>query len=253
MTEGSNPLRWSSGLGHLVIYWSLTLGHWIFLLLAPPQTYRLSRTVLLKDYCRYRRPLRSVPPPTSPLGTRDPPPRLRELSVALVGDRQMAELHEQFLNVRRPPPTCSTFPLEVDRQGRVTAGEVVVCLPEARRRARIEGVPVEREVLLYALHGMLHLAGFDDRTAPDFATMHRTEDDILTRIGVGPVFSGPREQVGKGGIPSRTVRASRGARRPARRTTIGGPARPPRPRPTRATARRPGKAAGPNGAQGRRS
>jgi ssRNA-specific RNase YbeY (16S rRNA maturation enzyme) len=36
---------------------------------------------------------------------------------------------------------------------------------------------------------MLHLLGYDDRTARDFATMHRTEDDILTHLGFGPVFS----------------------------------------------------------------
>jgi probable rRNA maturation factor len=42
--------------------------------------------------------------------------------------------------------------------------------------------------LLYSLHGMLHLCGFDDRTEPDFRRMHQTEDEILTRLGVGPVF-----------------------------------------------------------------
>jgi len=76
----------------------------------------------------------------------------------------------------------------VDTKGRVLAGEVVVCVPEARRRAAREGTDVRRELLLYALHGMLHLCGFDDRTERGFARMHRTEDMILTQLGVGPVF-----------------------------------------------------------------
>lgn len=115
-------------------------------------------------------------------------PALGELSLALVGDRRMAHLHEQFMGI--PGPTdVLTFPLEEDRKGRVTSGEVVVCVPEARRRAKEHGVTVERELLLYALHGMLHLCGYDDRTDADFRTMHRTEDQILAQLGVGPVFA----------------------------------------------------------------
>ena len=44
------------------------------------------------------------------------------------------------------------------------------------------------EVLLYALHGVLHLCGYDDRTDRDFAAMHRREDEILERLGVGAIF-----------------------------------------------------------------
>src|SRR5947208_9716768 len=78
-------------------------------------------------------------------------PPLADLSVALVGDRRMAELHQQFMGL--PGPTdVLTFPLDEDVRGRVTSGEIVVCVPEARRRARAHGVPVEKELLLYALH-----------------------------------------------------------------------------------------------------
>ncbi len=118
-------------------------------------------------------------------------PSLRELSLALVGDRRMAQLHQQFMNL--PGPTdVLTFPLDEDEDGNVVAGEVVVCVPEARRRAREHGVAVERELLLYALHGMLHLCGYDDRTSRAFRTMHETEDRILTQLGVGPVFKPAR-------------------------------------------------------------
>jgi probable rRNA maturation factor len=103
----------------------------------------------------------------------------------------MAQLHQQFMNL--PGPTdVLTFPLDEDEDGNVVAGEVVVCVPEARRRAREHGVAVERELLLYALHGMLHLCGYDDRTSRAFRTMHETEDRILTQLGVGPVFKPAR-------------------------------------------------------------
>lgn len=112
---------------------------------------------------------------------------LAELSLALVGDSTMSQLHQEFMNL--PGPTdVLTFPLESDQAGVVRGGEVVVCVPEARRRAKEEGVAVEDELLLYALHGMLHLGGYDDRTDRDYRRMHRTEDRILVQLGVGPVF-----------------------------------------------------------------
>jgi probable rRNA maturation factor len=115
-------------------------------------------------------------------------PALRELSLALVGDARMAQLHEQFMGIAGPTDVL-TFPLDADARGRITSGEVVVCVPEATRRAKERGIPLERELLLYALHGLLHLCGYDDRTARDFRRMHRTEDMILTQLGVGPVFA----------------------------------------------------------------
>ena len=115
-------------------------------------------------------------------------PALREFSLALVGDRRMAALHEQFMDI--PGPTdVLTFELDHDARGRVTAGEVVVCVPYALREARRAGIPPRHELLLYALHGMLHLCGYDDRTDRDFAKMHQREDEILKAIGVGAVFA----------------------------------------------------------------
>lgn len=116
-------------------------------------------------------------------------PPLAELSLALVGDARMSALHARFMGI--PDPTdVLTFPLDHDARGRVTAGEIVVCVPQAARRARGTGVSVERELLLYALHGLLHLCGYDDRTGPGYRRMHRREDMILTQLGVGPVFAG---------------------------------------------------------------
>jgi probable rRNA maturation factor len=121
-------------------------------------------------------------------------PALAELSFGLVNDSAMSALHERFMNLSGPTDVL-TFPLEFDTRNQVTSGEVVICVPEARRRAKEHGVAVRDELLLYALHGMLHLCGFDDRTARGYARMHRTEDDILTRLGIGAVFNpGRRHQ-----------------------------------------------------------
>jgi rRNA maturation RNase YbeY len=115
------------------------------------------------------------------------PTALTDLSLALVNDKRMGELHQEFMNL--PGPTdVLTFPLDTNPNGQATCGEIVICVPYALRSARREGVPVQNELLLYAIHGILHLAGLDDRTAAQYKRMHRIEDDILASLGVGPVF-----------------------------------------------------------------
>src|SRR5437762_3406453 len=106
---------------------------------------------------------------------------LRELSIALVNDATMSRLHLQHMNIPRPTDVL-TFPLDEH------SGEIVICVPEARRRCKTSGIPLQNELLLYAIHGMLHLCGFDDRTESGFKKMHRKEDEILTKLGVGRVF-----------------------------------------------------------------
>jgi probable rRNA maturation factor len=111
-----------------------------------------------------------------------------EISIALVGNTKMAALHQQFMNI--PGPTdVLTFELDHDSRGRVTAGEIVICAPFARKAAKQRSVDLNHELLLYALHGVLHLSGYDDLTPKDFVRIHKEEDRILKEIGIGAVFN----------------------------------------------------------------
>jgi probable rRNA maturation factor len=146
----------------------------------PPFDLTITATVGKPHVAYVRRHLRRA----HPLVARAP----REMSLVIVNDARMSDLHEQFLRI--PGPTdVLTFELDHEPGGRVTSGEVVVCLGEARRQARERKTSVERELLLYALHGLLHLSGFDDRTPADFTKMHHKEDQVLQAIGVGAVFT----------------------------------------------------------------
>ena len=108
----------------------------------------------------------------------------QELSLAIVADEMMAALHEEFLQV---PGTTDVLSFELERRddASVAEGEVIICLDEATRQAAQRGHAVEEELLLYALHGLLHLCGYDDRTGPDHTRMHAREDELLESIGVG--------------------------------------------------------------------
>ena len=109
------------------------------------------------------------------------------LSVPVVDDETMAELHERFLQIEGPTDVL-TFEMARDGAGRVTEGEVLVCLGEAERQIEGRRHGVREELLLYALHGLLHLSGHDDLTDADHARMHAKEDELLEAIGIGALF-----------------------------------------------------------------
>lgn len=111
----------------------------------------------------------------------------REISVAIVGASTMSRLHEQFLGKHEATDVLS-FELERDARG-VTEGEIVICLDIAQEQSSGRGHAVEKELLLYALHGLLHLSGYDDLDDAGHGRMHAKEDEILEAIGVGPVFA----------------------------------------------------------------
>jgi probable rRNA maturation factor len=112
---------------------------------------------------------------------------LKDLSLAIVPAKRMSSLHKKFLG-QSGPTDVLTFELDHDSRGRTISGEIIICSTIASARSRRLAHPLAHELLLYAIHGLLHLSAFDDRTASTFAAMHAKEDEILTRIGIGPIF-----------------------------------------------------------------
>lgn len=96
------------------------------------------------------------------------------LSIAVVRDSAIAELHERYLGL--PGPTdVMAFDLgdgELD-------GQIVVSADAARREARARRLPFEQELLRYVVHGTLHLLGHRDDTPARAARMHAIEDELL--------------------------------------------------------------------------
>jgi len=108
------------------------------------------------------------------------------VSVALVDDARIAELNEKHLG-HKGPTDVITFDLRDDRDAQVD-GELVLSVETAAREAKRRGHGVDAELALYAIHGILHLLGYDDLSKDDSDRIHEVEDEILTEIGVGPIY-----------------------------------------------------------------
>lgn len=96
---------------------------------------------------------------------------LEELELSLVDDATLAEVHGDFLD----DPTVTdviTFP----------HGEVLVSVDMAARRAEEFGKGERGETFLYLIHGILHLAGLDDRCEADAAAMAKEQERIWAQF-----------------------------------------------------------------------
>jgi probable rRNA maturation factor len=94
--------------------------------------------------------------------------QLPEVDVAIVSDRVIARVHEQFMNI--PGPTdVITF----------EHGEIVMSAETAVDHSRRYGQTVDIELALYTVHGLLHLNGYEDAAAGDAQRMRKTQERIM--------------------------------------------------------------------------
>jgi probable rRNA maturation factor len=112
------------------------------------------------------------------------PARARgRVAIALVTDPQMRRLNARFRDVDHPPDVLS-FPAGPATRPHPPAdlGDLAIALGVARRQARDEGHPLAAELRILALHGLLHLLGYDHER--DRGTMRRVEDRLRRRAGL---------------------------------------------------------------------
>lgn len=102
------------------------------------------------------------------------------ISVAIVDDPTIHEMNQRFLRHDEPTDVI-TFPLESSLD--FLEGEIVVSADTAARSAPQFGWTTDQELLLYVVHGALHLAGYDDLDEALRAVMREREKTYLTRLG----------------------------------------------------------------------
>lgn len=95
---------------------------------------------------------------------------LDEVSVAIVSDRRIAQLHVDFMGIAGATDVI-TF----------EHGDIVISAETARSYAAEYTQPVDHEVALYILHGLLHLNGFDDLATRDRKRMHAVQARLFRR------------------------------------------------------------------------
>ena len=96
---------------------------------------------------------------------------LATLEIALVDDATSARVHQEFMNVEGPTDVITFH-----------HGEIVIGAQVAQRQAAEYGESLAREILRYIVHGLLHLAGHDDRLAHERAAMESAQEAIVASL-----------------------------------------------------------------------
>ena len=104
-----------------------------------------------------------------------------EISLAIVDDATIHQLNRQYLDHDYATDVLS-FVLEHEDDHLV--GEIVASAETALVASTEYGWDAETELLLYVIHGTLHLVGYEDATEDDRAEMRRLETHHLARLGV---------------------------------------------------------------------
>ena len=107
-----------------------------------------------------------------------------EISVALLGDSEMQDMNRDHLG---HDFTTDVISFGLWEDGEPVVGDIYIGLDQAMRQAAEAGVEPDTEVLRLAVHGSLHVLGWDhpeseeDRAASE---MYRKQEAILQRLAV---------------------------------------------------------------------
>lgn len=102
-----------------------------------------------------------------------------ELSVAFLSDAALARLHGHFL---KDPSATDVITFAGDAAHGL-AGEICVSVDAAVRQAGRSPPRLSRELMLYVVHGWLHLAGYDDLRPQAKRSMRRAEARAMRLVG----------------------------------------------------------------------
>lgn len=103
-----------------------------------------------------------------------------KLSIVFVDNNEIKKLNNRYFSLNEVTDVIA-FPLSNHKSA--LNGEIVVSVEMAIDTASKENVDVEAEIILYVVHGLLHLLGYRDGNRNDAEIMHDKESKILKALG----------------------------------------------------------------------
>lgn len=115
---------------------------------------------------------------------------MAEVSLMLTDDESIHEMNREYRGIDRPTDVLS-FALEEGEEEEIFGGpeenllgDIIISVETAVRQAEEYGHSVEREMSFLALHGMLHLLGYDHMEEEERQEMRAQEKAILESLGI---------------------------------------------------------------------
>ncbi|RLL48047.1 rRNA maturation RNase YbeY [Oceanobacillus piezotolerans] len=119
-------------------------------------------------------------------------PREAEISVNFVDNKEIQELNRNYRQKDVPTDVIS-FAMQEKVEGEMsiigediplTLGDIVISLDKAKEQADEFGHSLQRELGFLAVHGLLHLLGYDHMNKEDETKMFGRQEQILGEFGL---------------------------------------------------------------------
>ncbi|GIO27579.1 rRNA maturation RNase YbeY [Ornithinibacillus bavariensis] len=116
-----------------------------------------------------------------------------EVSVTFVTNEEIQEINRDYRNLDKPTDVIS-FALEESVEGEmaiigedlpVVLGDIIISVERAEEQAKDYNHSFERELGFLAVHGFLHLLGYDHMTKEDEKIMFGKQEEILGEYNLG--------------------------------------------------------------------
>ncbi len=108
-----------------------------------------------------------------------------DVSIAIEDNAQLQELNLKFLGIDAPTDVLSFPADEIDPDtGNLYLGDIIISLPIAAAQAAAAGHPLQNELQLLVVHGMLHLLGYDHATPELKTEMWELQAQLLAGLSV---------------------------------------------------------------------
>ena len=116
---------------------------------------------------------------------------MTEVDITIVDDEEIHQLNRDYRNVDRPTDVLS-FALDEDDEDEPELmegqphllGDIIISAETATRQAEEFGHGLEREIVYLAVHGLLHLLGYDHMVEEDKVIMRAKEEEALSAINL---------------------------------------------------------------------
>lgn len=108
-----------------------------------------------------------------------------ELTIVITHEKSMQDLNRRFAQVDAPTDVLSFVDGSRDPEsGRLYYGDVIIALPVAKSQAETASHPLESEVALLTIHGVLHLLGYDHDEPSGHVKMWHIQKQVLDQLGI---------------------------------------------------------------------
>jgi probable rRNA maturation factor len=108
-----------------------------------------------------------------------------DCSIVLTDDAGIQDYNKRYRQVNKPTDVLSfpadTVDPDVDRR---YLGDVIISYPRAAAQARSGNHPIDEELQLLVVHGVLHLGGYDHLLDEERARMTAAQSEVFSRLGL---------------------------------------------------------------------